>query len=165
MKKLTEMSAIKEAFEHVHTTENISLIFKCALRDVPKIGKVYVVYPVLYPASVEVVSDYFADMTQLGYNVGQILRNGYVLFCNKHFVPSDLVPNSTKRKNPTPEFENALVKNLTTEKFMEVRENWSGYVRIEWDKAVGSETLSEFISVPDAMGKELNKLANALLGE
>ncbi len=163
MKVLSEVSEIKAAFAHVKRTENILMIMKCALRNVPKIGKTYVLFPVLYPG--EDVAAYFEDMDKLGYDVGKLLRNGYVLFCNKHFVPTDLVPNATKRKNPTVEFENALVKDLTPEKFMEVRENWAGYVRKAWAEAKDSDTISEFYAVNDRQGKEMNKLANGILGE
>ena len=163
MQKLTEISEIKEAFRDVKHTENIQIIFKCALRDIPKVGKKYVLYPVLFPGND--VAAYFEDMNKMGYDTGQLLRNGFVLFCNKRFVPADLVPKRVKPKNPTAEFEDQLVKELTAEKFMEVRENWASYVRKAWADASANDVVSDFYYVDDIMGKDLNKLANAVFGD
>ena len=165
MQKLSEVSEIKKAFRHVKQTENIQIVFKCARRDLPKKqGKKYVLFPVLYPVENR-VAEYFVDMAKLGYDTGALLRNGFVLFCNKLFVPADLVPKGLRPKNPTVEFENQLVKNLTPETFIKVKENWSGYVRSQWNEAEAEDIISDFYYVDDEMGKDMNKFANAVFGE
>ena len=166
MKELKTMSEVKEHFSTVRTSVNTQLCFKAALRNVEKIGKKNIPYPVLLPTPEASSDEFLKDLDALGYDAKMVLRNGIVLTFNKAFVPSatGLMPSKGKKpKRPTDDFITTFLANYPVEDFEENRPIMMTIIEKAWLYLPVEKAVAEFVYVSDKLAEEMNSVTDALL--
>ena len=166
MKELKTMSEVKEHFSTVRTSVNTQLCFKTALRNVEKIGKKNIPYPVLLPSPEASSDEFLRDLDALGYDAKMVLRNGIVLTFNKTYVPpsTGLMPSKGKKaKKPTNTFISAFLADYPIADFAENRLNMMMLIEKAWQDLPIEKAVAEFVYVSDKLAEEMDSVTDALL--
>jgi len=166
MKKLNSIKEVNEHFKSVKTTKKTQLCFKTAFRNVEKMGKLRIVFPVLVPAPDVLIDEYLNDLDKLGYNKRQVFWEGIALYFNKFYVPAavKLMPSQKeKAKTPPITFFVKYLAELTPEELIKQQPDIQICVQAAWETAKDDEVLVDFAYVNDDLSTDLNKFTDSLL--